>query len=140
MYSEQYIYIFIGPSKQVQSLNLFMSESFALQEKIFTNLIIIIFLTFYIFCFTNYRIVNKMFKCRNKTKHTETHRQTHMGHALPLAPGRRVLVQTSVEAEMQFNTAAKTQSTNSPIICQSSLTTKEDPDLQICRSSLAPKY
>lgn len=62
-----------------------------------------------------------------RLKHEHTLQQTqHTRHVLPLAPGRRVLVQTSVEAEMWLNTA-KAQSTNSPIIVQSSLTTEEDP-------------
>lgn len=65
-----------------------------------------------------------------RLKHKHTLQQTqHTGHVLPLAPGRRMLVQTSVEAEMWLNTAANAQSTNSPIIVQSSLTTEEDPEL-----------
>lgn len=50
--------------------------------------------------------------------------------ALPLAPGRRLLVQTSAEAKTQLNRAVNTKSCSGPIMVRSSLSAGETEDLQ----------
>lgn len=49
--------------------------------------------------------------------------------ALPLAPGRRLLVQTSVEAGTELTRAANTKSSSGPIMVRSSPSAGETKDL-----------